>query len=54
MAAQVKLTASDGSFLDFFGVSVSVSGDGSIVAVGATGSALSSGSVYVFTKPSSG
>lgn len=50
-----KLTASGGMGSDFFGVSVSIDGD--IVCVGATGvdGALSGeGAVYVFEKPLSG
>ena len=57
MAAQTKLTASDGAAGDVFGSSVSVSGDGSIIAVGSIGdddNGNASGSVYMFTKPSSG
>ncbi len=57
MAAQVKLKPSDGAAGDTFGTSVSVSGDGSIIAVGAPyddDNGSGSGSVYVFTRPSGG
>ena len=57
MAAQVKLTPTDGATEDLFGRSVSVSSDGSIIAVGSTGdddNGNSSGSVYVFTMPNGG
>ena len=57
MAAQVKLKPSDGAAGDTFGWSVSVNGDGSIIAVGATAdedNGIGSGSVYVFTRPSGG
>ena len=49
------LTASDGDTSDFFGSSVSISGDN--VVVGASGNddaGNGSGSAYVFTKPSGG
>lgn len=49
---QAKLTASDGSLSDDFGVSVAVSGD--TVVVGAKGANSSRGAVYVFTKPVTG
>ncbi len=49
---ETKLTASDGDFDDWFGFSVSVSSDGSIVAVGSwrddIGSNRDQGSVYVY------
>ena len=47
-----KLTASDAVSYDFFGTSVSVSGD--TVAVGAFGDGSNSGSAYVFEKPVGG
>ena len=56
-STSVKLTASDGAADDAFGEAVSVSGDGSIIAVGAHGdddNGSDSGSVYVFTRPAGG
>ena len=53
----VRLAAPDGAVGDWFGESVSVSADGSIIAVGAHGdddNGETSGSVYVFTRPSGG
>jgi hypothetical protein len=52
-----KLTASDGATYDFFGCSVSISGDN--ILIGAknnddNGDGNRTGSVYVFTKPSGG
>ncbi len=55
MTQTAKLTASDGAIDDFFGYSVSNSGD--IIAVGAYGdddNGSASGSVYIFEKPASG
>ena len=55
--ARITLTASDGASGDRFGSSVSVSGDGSIVAVGShldDDNGTGSGSIYVFTRPSGG
>jgi len=53
-----KLTASDGAGQDFFGDSVAVSSDGSVVAVGAWIKDLNlhnaSGAVYVFERPVAG
>ena len=52
-----KLTASDGAGSDQFGYSVSISGDGSTIVVGAyydDDKGRDSGSVYVFTKQSNG
>lgn len=52
-----KLTADDGAAGDYFGISLSISGDGSVVVVGAYGDddiGNDSGSVYVFTKQSDG
>ena len=49
-----KLTASDGAAGDYLGSSVSISGDGSTIAVGAPGDGSGAGSVYVFTVPSGG
>ncbi len=49
---KAKLTASDGSLSDDFGVSVAISGD--TVIVGAKGENSSRGAVYVFTKPATG
>lgn len=52
-----KLLASDGAANDRFGLSVAISGNGSIVAVGAYGDddqGTDSGSVYVFTKQANG
>ena len=55
MTQTAKLTASDGAEGDYFGVSVSISGD--TVVVGAEGDDDNggySGSAYVFVKPSGG
>lgn len=49
---KAKLTASDGSLSDDFGISVGISGD--TVVVGAKGENSSRGAVYVFTKPATG
>ena len=52
MTQTAKLTASDGAASDYFGVSVSISGD--TVVVGANGdddNGDTSGSAYVFVKP---
>ena len=48
---QAKLTAGDGASSDFFGISVSVSGDKAIVgASGDDDNGLTSGSAYVFVR----
>jgi hypothetical protein len=47
-----KLTASDGQANDYFGDSVSISGD--TIVVGAPGANSGQGKVYVFVKPPSG
>jgi len=47
-----KLTASDAASFDFFGASVTISGD--TVAVGAHGDESNRGSVYVFVEPGGG
>ena len=52
MTQTAKLTASDGAGNDYFGYSVSVSGD--TVVVGAPIDDSSRGSAYVFVKPSGG
>ena len=49
MTQTAKLTASDGAADNFFGVSVSISGD--TVVVGAPGDNSDQGSAYVFIKP---
>lgn len=49
MTETAKLTASDGATNDWFGASVSISGD--IIAVGAYGADSYIGSAYVFEKP---
>jgi hypothetical protein len=52
-----KLTASDGTLGDIFGVSVGISSDGRTLLVGAPGATTglnNRGAVYVFEKPSSG
>ena len=50
-----KLTASDGAAYDDFGDSVSISGDGTTVVVGANQSDSGGrGAAYVFTEPGSG
>ena len=55
MTQTAKLTASDGAVDDFFGISVSISGDTAIVgAHGDDGTGDLSGSAYIFVKPSSG
>jgi uncharacterized protein (DUF2345 family) len=52
LTESAKLTASDGAAFDFFGSSVSISGD--TVVVGALGKNSSQGAAYVFVKPSGG
>ena len=52
MTQTAKLTASDGVGVDFFGISVSVSGD--TLVVGACNDDSYQGSAYVFVKPSGG
>ncbi len=47
-----KLTASDGAADDYFGISVSVSSDGSVIVVGSYPD--DPGSAYVFVKPVGG
>ncbi len=48
---QAKLTASDGAVVDFFGISVSISGDTAIVgAHGDDDNGSSSGSAYIFQR----
>jgi hypothetical protein len=50
---QAKLLASDGAASDYFGRTVSISGDGSTAIVGAYGDddkGTSSGSAYIFTR----
>ncbi|MCZ6811459.1 MAG: hypothetical protein O7D97_05595 [Planctomycetota bacterium] len=55
MTQSAKLTASDGAASDFFGGSVSLSGDLAVVtAVGDNAPFLDSGSAYVFVKPVGG
>jgi len=59
MTQSAKLTASDGQTSDLLGYSVSVSADGSTVAVGAPSdfslvSTPSPGAAYVFVRPSNG
>jgi len=53
-----ELTASDGADADLFGSSVSISGDGATIAVGAPadagGAVAGQGSAYVFSEPISG
>ena len=55
---RVRILAGDGAQFDGFGRAVSVSSNGSIIAVGANGDDdggfNSSGSVYVYTRPSAG
>lgn len=50
---QSKLTAYDGVASDLFSISVSISGDGNTVAIGASGDDSSKGSVYIFTRSGS-
>jgi len=52
MTETAKLTASDGAAGDFFGLSISISGN--TVVVGATQENTRSGAAYVFTEPVSG
>ncbi|MCK4342885.1 MAG: hypothetical protein KAY37_14320 [Phycisphaerae bacterium] len=47
-----KLLATDGAVGDWFGVSVSISGD--VIVVGASGDNNSTGAAYVFVKPAGG
>jgi hypothetical protein len=52
-----KITAGDGATHDYFGRSVSISGDGQIVAVGVPGHSVGGvrrGAVYVYERPASG
>ena len=53
--SQYKLTASDGAANDWFGISASISGDGSVVVVGANGHDFGispdNGAAYVFVEP---
>ena len=52
-----KLTASDGAASDFFGISVTISGDGSTIVMGASyddDKGNDSGSAYIFTKQPNG
>ena len=50
---QSQIFASDGAGADAFGSSVSISGDGNTLAVGAPGSDINSiGAIYVFTRSS--
>ncbi|MGC8491480.1 MAG: hypothetical protein ACP5SH_07060, partial [Syntrophobacteraceae bacterium] len=53
-----KLTASDGASMNWMGMSVAVSQDGSVVVAGASGATVgnnaSQGVVYVFKEPASG
>ena len=52
---QAQLSASDGAMSDWFGVSVSISGDNIVIgAQGDNGIGNNSGSAYVFTKPATG
>ena len=52
-----KLTPSDGASNDYFGTSVSVSGNGNVIGIGSPsydiGTDVDSGAVYVFTKSGS-
>ncbi|MFZ5797427.1 MAG: hypothetical protein C4563_06890 [Desulfobulbus sp.] len=52
MTQSAKLTANDSEALDYFGATVSISGD--TIVVGAYGDNTSTGSAYVFAKPGSG
>lgn len=47
---QAKLTASDGVNLDLFGSALSLTTDGSKLAIGACGKDTSRGNVYIFTR----
>ena len=51
-AQQAKLTASDGTSHDFFGVSVALSSDGNTALVGARAKNSGQGAAYVFTRSS--
>ena len=53
ITASAKLTASDGAANDYYGYSVAVSGDGSVIVVGATWND-NNGAAYVFVKPAVG
>ena len=50
---QAKLTASDGAASDYFGYSVSLSGDGMTVVIGARSDDSGRGSAYVYTRSGS-
>ena len=54
ITASAKLTASDGAAYESFGFSVSVSGDGGVIVIGADGDDLDKGAAYVFVKPDGG
>ena len=50
---QQKLTSSDAAANDFFGISVSISSDGSTAIVGAYGKSTNAGATYIFTRSES-
>jgi len=50
--AQARLTSSAAQVKDAFGASVSISGDGTMLLVGATGRGTNTGTVYVFGRGS--
>jgi hypothetical protein len=47
---QAELTASDGNYYDYFGVSTAVSGDGNSALIGAYGKNVSRGAAYTFAR----
>jgi len=51
--AQARLTSSAAQVKDAFGASVSISGDGNLLLVGATGRSTNTGTVYVFGRANS-
>ena len=53
MEEQQKITASDAAANDRFGISVSLSSDGSTALVGAYGKSSSTGAAYIFTRSGS-
>lgn len=47
---QAKITASDGEALAWFGISVSLSKEGDVLAVGSSGTNVRKGAVYVYSR----
>jgi hypothetical protein len=53
-AFNAQLTASDGTYLDLFGISVGISGDSIVVGAPFHQDQTGPGEAYIFTKPSTG